>query len=60
MAMYPPLWFEGVGIPEVDLYIPSKGRARGWTLGVLQSLEPFIFEKTPNSIGLTVCFIKIA
>jgi hypothetical protein len=39
MAMYPPLWFEGVSIPEVDLYIPSKGRARVWTLGVLQSLD---------------------
>jgi hypothetical protein len=39
MAMYPPLWFEGVDILEVDLYIPSKGRARGWTLGVFQSLD---------------------
>ena len=39
MAMYPPLWFEGVDMPEVDLYIPSKGRTRGWTLGVLQSLD---------------------
>jgi hypothetical protein len=26
-------------ILEVDLYIPSKDRARGWTLGVLQSLD---------------------